>query len=167
MRMDEVLKNANDFKPIVLLMTPICVCVAYCAMAVAFFVFEFSCLPIEFNDMNWMEFPRFLLEGLAYISFGFAVLLTGYLCVAIDWLNTLFPTRVYVLNEDGKKLYLLYAFDKKTIMCKLENQKKVQEYVPISKQEIINSTIYVEYGNEVLEEVESPHQIENSDNRKE
>lgn len=95
------------------------------------------------------------------------LLLTGYLCVAIDWLNTISPTRVYVLNEDGKKLYLLYAFDKKTIMCKLENQKRVQEYVPISKQEIINSTIYVEHGNEVLEEVESPHQIEDSDNRKE
>lgn len=140
----------------------ICI-ICYLCIACSFFVLEYVGLGAVPRGVS---LQREVIEGIIWISLGLAALLTFCLYISIDWLNTISPTKVYVIDEQHRKLYLIYAFDKDTIMCKLEEKAGVQRYVPMPKENIKKSILYVETGNGAVKESEFPLRKEKSADEK-
>lgn len=55
---------------------------------------------------------------------------------------------VFFYSEEFGKLYLLNAFDKDNILCKVENSKKMEEYVIISRKKIEGKSIFIKMKKE-------------------
>ena len=107
----------------------------------------FSFLTLEILVLVSVTESEGAIKGVFWLSMSIAILVTLSLCIMMEWLQTISSTRVFINHEKYGKLYLLYAFDKKIILCKLEDEDGKQRFGLILKTTIEESIIYVEHGN--------------------